>query len=79
MVLKHRQFCPSGDIPPGLEIFSIVMTREVGRAIDTQWVEAREVAEHPTKHRKASRSQELSCSQCEQCRGCKTLVYVKKS
>lgn len=67
VVLNHRQFCPSGDISPGLETFLIVTAREVGCAIDTQWVKARDVAKHPTKHRKASRNKELSCSKCEQC------------
>lgn len=65
VVLNHRQFCPSGDIWPGLGTFLIVMTRDVGCAIDIRWVKARDIAKYPTKHRKASHNKELSYSKCE--------------
>lgn len=50
VVLNHRQFCPAGDFWPGLGTLLIVMTREVGCAIDFQWVEARDVAKHFRMH-----------------------------
>lgn len=34
VVLNHGQFCPAGDIWPGLRTFLIVMTGGVGCAID---------------------------------------------
>lgn len=33
LILNHRQFCPAGNLWPGLGTFLIVMTRDVGLVI----------------------------------------------